>query len=1110
MKKYFYSAIAASMLFACSQEEIVDVTGGESQVKTFKVEIPQLESRTVGGIELGKGTQANNLIYAMYENGSTETEPLITGMVTDVDSDGEDNGEFIVKVPMAKDLKYDLLFFAYNAENSAFEIESEAKDTNLKNLKFKADQTANIDAFDAFVGSLKAQGVNDPNTVSLKRPFAQINAATTEADLDNATTLKLNVTKSNLVIKGVPQYYDVLNATASGSVDVTYAASPIMECDGPNASNQAYPNEMIEVDGINYYYLTLAYVLAGEVTTTSTHNATFEFQRENGTPVSTLEIVSLPIQRNYRTNVVGDLLTKSEEYTISIDANFGGAHVVGVWDGTKEEVEDTDNDGTIEITNASQLAYIAEQVDGGKTYSGKTIKLMNNIDLGNIAWNPIGVSGDSNPFSGTFDGNGKTISNLYVDLTDEPLYESAGLFANASGATIKNFTIQNAYVANRTVFGASSCGTAIVAGSGQGTTTIENVDVKDATIVADRYAGGIAGFYQGTIKDCDVDGIQITVKPNLNTEGTAYDNGDKVGGIIGYVNSSGTLTNNTVNDFTIRAYRDMGGIVGGNYANVDGNKATNGTITVDQLTNSYGAKSTNAGEIVGRQLGGTVGTNTHENVTIITLTEQNYVTSQESFEAALSAGGKIYLGKSTASRAVTADYVWKQAAKSFEIIAVEEGVVIDMNNATEKVLCANASVAASFEGVTLNYTNVDYAGFHHSTSETYKNCHINGVVWTYAPKATFEGCTFNQTGDAYNIWMYGAATNEISVKGCEFTSYCKSILIYSEGVKKYDVTIENSTFNSANYDNKAAVQMHTEGGINGTLTMNNVTVSGAYLQFPSNGGLYNEINKSTGLNTNNFKKIINGVTYIADGLSSAKKNTYDVSNANGLATLNQMMADKTAGHDAVVNLTADINFEGKTWTPVDSHADTKFEIAEINGNGHTISNLTINGQAMFTRFAGSGNVVIKNVTFDNATVNSTALNTSILTVQSYQNVLLDNVDVKNSTITGTYKVAPLIATVYDEKETTVTATLKNCDVENVTVKSTQYDFCTAGMVAFVYEGNNDKIEFENCTVKDVKLMAKPNGYASHAAIYVNDADTDDCINNAEGVTVINVTFEELN
>ena len=1084
MKKYFYSVLAASMLFACSQEDIVDVTKGEGQKVTFKVEIPSTESRTVGGIEIGKGTQADNLIYAMYETGKDKV--LISGVVTDTDN-GEDDGTFTVTVPMAKDLKYDLLFFAYNAQNSAFEIASEAKATDLKNLQFKANQKANVDAFDAFVGALKAQGVSDPNAVTLKRPFAQINAVTTAEDMENAKTLDLNVTQSDLVIKGVPASYNVLEATASGSVNVTYAASAIMKCDDATA----YPeNEQITVDGTNYYYLTLAYVLAGEVTTTSTHEATFQFQRADGSSVSTLNIINLPIQRNYRTNVIGDLLTKSEEYTIKIDAEFDGQHVVGVWDGTSEEV--TPANDVYEITNAQQLAWVAEQVDGGNNFSGKTVKLMNNIDLANVPWNPIGVSGDSMPFSGTFDGNGKTISNLYVDLTDEPLYESAGLFANASGATIKNFTIQNAYVANRTVFGASSCGTAIVAGSGQGTTTIENVDVKDATIVADRYAGGIAGYYQGTIKDCDVDGIQITVKPNQNTEGTAYDNGDKVGGIIGYVNSSGTLTNNTVNDFTIRAYRDMGGIVGGNYADVDGNKATNGTITVDQLTNFYEAKAANAGEIVGRQMGGTVGTNTHENVIIITLTEQNYVTSQESFEAALSAGGKIYLGKSTASRAVTADYVWKPASKSFEIIAVEDGVVIDMNNATQKVLCANASVAASFEGVTLNYTNVDYAGFHHSVSETYKNCHINGVVWTYAPKATFEGCTFNQTGDAYNIWMYGAATNKITVKGCEFTSYCKSILIYGESAKKYDVTIENSTFNSANYDGKAAVQMHTEKGISGTLTMNNVTVSGAYLQFPSNGGLYNEIDHDkknedgTYVTTNKFKKIINGVTYIADGLSSTG-NTYNVSNANGLVALSNM----TIKAGEAVKLTANINLEGIEFTGLDAFNPENNNT--FDGQGYTISNWNYEGGASDMGFIKNWVGPIKNINFYDCHL-KTAGRSAVVAAKVYGDI--DNVKVEKCSIDDSYWACGIIAGLYNSgsvSNCTVTESsiksnggtggivgvfnesvgnrgLKNCSVSNSTINNTGVygaSYSGGGLVGIF---NCDaEFSFENCTVSGNKL-----------------------------------------
>ena len=257
---------------------------------------------------------------------------------------------------------------------------------------------------------------------------------------------------------------------------------------------------------------------------------------------------------------------------------------------------------------------------------------------------------------------------------------------------------------------------------------------------------------------------------------------------------------------------------------------------------------------------------------------------------------------------------------------------------------------------------------------------------------------------------------------------------------------------------------------------------------------------------------VNGViyNYVADGLYKGEGVEYYVYNANGLATLNEMMANKTAGRDTVVNLLADIDFTGKTWTPVDSHADTAFEIAKINGNGHTISNLTVNGQAMFTRFAGFADVVIKDITFDNATVNSNGnINTSILTGHSYQNVLLDNVDVKNSSITGGYKVAPLIGTVYNESTSSITATLKNCDVENVVVTATGYDFCTTGMVAFVYEGDNDTVKFENCTVSNVQLKAKPNGYESHAWIYVNDAETDDCFNEALGVTVTNCTFEAI-
>jgi hypothetical protein len=158
---------------------------------------------------------------------------------------------------------------------------------------------------------------------------------------------------------------------------------------------------------------------------------------------------------------------------------------------------------------------------------------------------------------------------------------------------------------------------------------------------------------------------------------------------------------------------------------------------------------------------------------------------------------------------------------------------------------------------------------------------------------------------------------------------------------------------------------------------------------------------------------------------------------------------------------------------------------------------------MFTRFAASGTMVIKDLTFDNATVNSNGnINTAILTGHTYQNTMLLNVDVKNSSITGGYKVAPLIATVYNESASTITLTVKDCDVSNTTVTATTYDFCTTGMVAFVYEDDHDQVVFDNCTVTNVTLIC-PDSYDAHAFVYTTGSET--LYNEVEGVVVTDCT-----
>ena len=392
MKKIFYSMLAAGMLFAtsCSQEDVVDVTKGEGQQVTIKVELLASESRAIAqGINVGEGNMVNKLVYAMYEEDQRTGEPLVTNF-----ADRQADGTFKINVTMAKNIKYDLLFLAYNEENPAFVINSqEAKANNLNELKLRTDLKANKESYDAFVGMLDSHGIMDENIVTLTRPFAQINAVTTADDLDAVKGLKSEVTTSKLVIKA-PDTYNVFTGEATNSVELTYDASAIIQDYTLANDADAYPKN--EKFNSEYYYLTLAYVLAGETPNApaSTHNAVFEFYRQDDKLVSKLDIASLPLQRNFRTNVMGDLLTKSEGYTITVDAGFGEKDIV------------VDETGAMVVANETALKDVIANAG-----EGTIIKLGDDITLTEALTLPAGI---------TFNGNGKQINGTVVaggDLT---------------------------------------------------------------------------------------------------------------------------------------------------------------------------------------------------------------------------------------------------------------------------------------------------------------------------------------------------------------------------------------------------------------------------------------------------------------------------------------------------------------------------------------------------------------------------------------------------------------------------------------------------------------------------------------------------------------------
>ena len=171
--------------------------------------------------------------------------------------------------------------------------------------------------------------------------------------------------------------------------------------------------------------------------------------------------------------------------------------------------------------------------DGSSQYQGKFIKLTADIDLAGIEWTPIGsTTKDHGSFYGNFDGDGHTISNLYVSL--EKGQGGAGFFAKVSGggdgprAVVKNLVFENV-----DIYSPDSYVGAVIANAG-GNSEIRNVTVKgEIYVVGYGYVGGIVGHGYPDMYDCHVEGDGEYSYIICN-----YWCG---GGIIGYAGEGGTI-----------------------------------------------------------------------------------------------------------------------------------------------------------------------------------------------------------------------------------------------------------------------------------------------------------------------------------------------------------------------------------------------------------------------------------------------------------------------------------------------------------------------------------------------------------------------------------------
>ncbi|MBQ8237468.1 MAG: hypothetical protein IJZ39_04915 [Oscillospiraceae bacterium] len=210
--------------------------------------------------------------------------------------------------------------------------------------------------------------------------------------------------------------------------------------------------------------------------------------------------------------------------------------------GCYEPAADSNADGVYEIANAGQLYWFAAQVNSGE----KSINavLMNDIDLTNHIWTPIGVTamgeGVTDGYTGTFDGQGHVISNITFAAPASAM--AAGIFGTVqSGGTVKNLGVENLTFDNNDYdHRAGGIAGQLLAGS-----TISDCYVINSTVKASsRVVGGIVGMNRGTVKNCYTCNVTLA----------GYSN--RFGGISG--DYSGGKLENCYTDYSALASSEAG------------------------------------------------------------------------------------------------------------------------------------------------------------------------------------------------------------------------------------------------------------------------------------------------------------------------------------------------------------------------------------------------------------------------------------------------------------------------------------------------------------------------------------------------------------------------
>lgn len=580
MKKLFYFVAVCTLLLSAGscQKEIGGGIDDRGAKVNFTLQVSDVQTKAIAD-----ASNIDILHWEVYgDDVDTASEPLAEGFETDPD----DDGAFSLDLSLILDQTYNFIFWA-QVDREEGKEHYDVSDLRKVGIKSYDDEMANDESRAAFFAhkEIYVTGSID-ETITLYRPFSQLNIGTEHYDVPSMNLMgQLKVNHSEVTVTGIADTFNTLTGKGEGKQMVHFQKNVT-----PNGSKDA-TEKILEVNEHTYHWLGMNYFIVNGDNDNVKVDMTFHTTHGN----VDLSIENVPIRENYRTNIIGDLLTTEAVFNIIVDERFQTPDIVVGDEVGSDPIPDfeitQDEDGityTVFTPEGLEAWREAAQEDALKDTDTK-VNLILGADIiletveGQANWTPVGTV--EHPYDGFVDGKGFSISDMTIE-TDDEAAGFIGVWDGEDGATaVQNLTFYNVHILS-----ANNHGTGTVIGYGKNDFVIKNCHIKGGSISGigggpcgglfgggfgggfDTGGSGSGGGFGGTAVDCSNSASVYTITYyvggiggfgnaiDCTNTGSVTGKGYYIGGILG--GSNGTVTGNE-NSGKVTGGVNAGGIVGG-------------------------------------------------------------------------------------------------------------------------------------------------------------------------------------------------------------------------------------------------------------------------------------------------------------------------------------------------------------------------------------------------------------------------------------------------------------------------------------------------------------------------------------------------------------------